>query len=183
MTELRFAGFGGQGIILAGMIVGQAAAIHDNKFATLTQNFGPEARGGACYAGLIISDREVMYPYVHQMSLLVAMSQEAYLKFAPDLVEGGSLLYESELVNPGEIRPTIKAYGIPATRLAEEIGRSIVQNIVMVGFFTAITGLISFKAALESLRSSVPPSTFYLNRQALKRGYHYGLELLGKSDA
>ena len=99
VTEIKFGGFGGQGIILSGIIVGRAAAIYDDKYATLTQSFGPEARGSACSASVIISDEPITYPYVVKPDILVVMSQEAYTRFGGELKADGVLLYERDLVH------------------------------------------------------------------------------------
>jgi 2-oxoglutarate ferredoxin oxidoreductase subunit gamma len=85
LTELRIAGFGGQGVILSAIILGKAASIHQGAYATMTQNFGPEARGGACSAQLLLSDQPILYPYVTQPDIMVVMSQEAYTRFVPEL--------------------------------------------------------------------------------------------------
>src|ERR1700758_5830762 len=103
LTEIRVAGFGGQGVILTATVIGKAASIYENGFATMTQNFGPEARGGACSAQVILSGEPVLYPYVTQPDVLVVMSQEAYTRFAPELKPGGLLITEQELVRVGEI--------------------------------------------------------------------------------
>jgi 2-oxoglutarate ferredoxin oxidoreductase subunit gamma len=112
---------------------------------------------------------------------MVVMSQDAFKKFSPELRKDGILLYEEELVKPEGLPPTVKAYGIPATRFAEELGRKMVLNIVMVGFFTAVTGLVSEKAAKEAVADSVPPSTVDLNMKAFDKGYQYGKKLLQKN--
>jgi 2-oxoglutarate ferredoxin oxidoreductase subunit gamma len=178
-TEIKIGGFGGQGVIMAGMIIGRGATIFENKFATLTQSFGPEARGSACSAQLIVSDEAVLYPYVTNPDLLVVMSQEAYRKFFPEMAPGGKLLYEEELIQlPPEVKEKYETYGVPATRLAEEIGRKIVLNLVMTGFFTAISDVLSADAMRSSIRESVPPGTETLNLLAFERGYSYGLKLL-----
>src|SRR5437764_13331799 len=98
LTELRIAGFGGQGVILSAIVLGKAASIYQGAFATMTQSFGPEARGGACSAQLIVSDAPILYPYVTQPDILVVMSQEAFGKFAPELKDGGILIVEQDLV-------------------------------------------------------------------------------------
>src|SRR5208282_454493 len=98
LTEIRLAGFGGQGVILSAVVLGKAASIYQNGFATMTQNFGPEARGGACSAQLILSDSPILYPYVTRPDILVVMSQEAYTRFAPELKRGGILIVEQDLV-------------------------------------------------------------------------------------
>ena len=98
LTEIRVAGFGGQGVILCAMIIGKAASIHEDEYATLTQSFGPEARGGASSAQVILSDEPILYPYVTQPDVLVVMSQEAFRRFSPELKEGSLLIVEEDLV-------------------------------------------------------------------------------------
>ena len=173
-TEIRIAGFGGQGVILAGMIVGRAASIHDNKHVTLTQSFGPEARGSACSVQLIVSPEPVLYPYLTRPDILVVMSQEAYTRFAPGLKPRGTLIYEEELVTLHHTTEGANAYSIPATRLAEELGRKLVLNVVMVGFTAAVTGIVSPEAARQAVRESVPPGTESLNLAAFEKGLDFG---------
>ncbi|MGO8796017.1 MAG: 2-oxoacid:acceptor oxidoreductase family protein [Candidatus Sulfotelmatobacter sp.] len=176
LTEIRIAGFGGQGVILSAMVLGKAASIFQGGFATVTQNFGPEARGGACSAQLIISDSPVAYPYVAQPDILVVMSQEAYVRFGPELKDGGTLIIEQDLVRVSDLdkKKEIKIYSIPATRMAEELGKKMVQNSVMVGFFTAITHLLDPDAVRKSVADSVPPSFRELNLKAFDKGFASG---------
>jgi 2-oxoglutarate ferredoxin oxidoreductase subunit gamma len=176
-TEIVVGGFGGQGIILAGNIIGKAAAIYDNKHSTLTQDYGPEARGGACRAQVVISQDEVSYPYVEEPVVLVVMSQEAYTKYSQDLVKGALLLYDEDLVKP-ENPPTDRLYSIPATRFARDMGRSAVANIVMLGFFAALSDTIPADALKKSVLDSVPKGTEELNEKAFNRGYTYAEEQL-----
>jgi 2-oxoglutarate ferredoxin oxidoreductase subunit gamma len=173
-TEIRLTGFGGQGIILSGYIVGKAAAIHDKKQATFTQSYGPESRGGACSAQVIISDEPVSYPHLINPSILVVMSQEAYSKYAPTLRDGVLLIVDEDLVETGEVTSNVKLLSVPATRLAEELGRKIVANIVMLGFFAAVTDVVSMEALREAVRTSVPKGTEELNLKAFQKGYEYG---------
>jgi len=173
-TEVRLTGFGGQGIILSGYIVGKAAAIHDEKQATFTQSYGPESRGGACSAQVIVSDEPISYPHLTAPAILVVMSQEAYNKYAPGLREGALLIVDEDLVETGEIAGDVKFLSVPATRLAEELGRKIVANIVMLGFFAAVTDVVSVEALRESVRTSVPKGTEELNLRAFEKGYEYG---------
>jgi len=177
-SEIRIAGFGGQGVILAGMVIGKAASIHDGKFATLTQSFGPEARGSACSAQLIVSDEPVLYPYITQPDILVVMSQEAHARFGADVKPGGMVLYEEDLIHINHPPAAIRHFGIPATRFAEELGRKLVLNMVMVGFVTAMTRLISAEAARKAIRTSVPRGTDELNLAAFAKGHAYGQTLL-----
>lgn len=174
--ELKVSGFGGQGVILAGHIIGKAATIHDGKNATLTQAYGPEARGGACSADLIISNGEIDYPEITAPYLLVAMSQEAYKSFSPSLRDHGRLLIDEDLVKIEELKEGIKLYSIPATRIAEELGRKIIANIVMLGFLTSIASIVSYEGMKDAVLSSVPKGTEKLNIEAFERGYKYGLE-------
>jgi 2-oxoglutarate ferredoxin oxidoreductase subunit gamma len=174
LTEIRVAGFGGQGVILSAIVLGKAASIHQGEYATMTQNFGPEARGGACSAQLMLSDQPVLYPYVTQPDVLVVMSQEAYTKFAPELKDGGTLLIERDLVRVSEMPAQTKIYSIPATRIAEELGKRMVLNIVMVGFFAAVTQLLEAEAVRKAIADSVPSSFRELNLKAFDKGYEYG---------
>jgi len=180
MTEVRFAGYGGQGIIRSGIIIGKAASLFDDKFATMNQSFGPEARGGACSAQVIVSDDRVLYPYVTTPHILVAMSQEGYSKYEPELREEGLLLIDEDLVKPKPVRGQIKLHSVPATRFAEELGNRIIANVVMLGFFTAMTGVVSEKAMKKAIPTLVPSRFVELNLKAFDKGYEYGLELRGK---
>ena len=176
VTEIRVAGFGGQGVILSAMVIGKAASIFTDGFATLTQSFGPEARGSACSAQVIVSGQPVLYPYVANPDMLVVMSQEAYTRFAPELKRGGLLLVEQDLVRLSDVPDGIRVYSVPATRLAEELGKRMVLNIVMVGFFAAVAGLLSREALRQAVADSVPPAFKDLNLRAFDRGYDYGME-------
>jgi 2-oxoglutarate ferredoxin oxidoreductase subunit gamma len=174
VTEIRVAGFGGQGVILSAIVLGKAASIYENGFATMTQNFGPEARGGACSAQLILSDEPVLYPYVTRPDIMVVMSQEAYNRFAPELRPGGLLIVEEDLVRVTDLKGDPKVYSIPATRIAEELGKRMVLNSVMVGFFTAVTKLLTADAVRKAVADSVPPSFRELNLKAFEKGFEYG---------
>ncbi len=178
LTELRIAGFGGQGVILATHILGRAAAVHQNRFATMTQSYGPEARGGAASAALIVSDEPVLFPYVSRPDILVVMSQEAYTRFAPEVKPGGFLLVEEDLVRLDQRAQGLKIYGIPATRLAEELGKKMVLNVIMTGFLCAITGAVGPEAVRKAVQESVPARFRDLNLQAFDKGLEYGRQLL-----
>lgn len=173
--EVALGGFGGQGIILAGYIIGQAASIYDKRNAVLIQDYGPEARGGACHAQVVIEDKAISYPFMENPSVLAVMSQEAYTKYTPYLRKGAPLLIDSTLVKvnkPGDF----KLYSIPATAIAQELGRTAVANIVMLGFLTAIAKIASVDAMEKAIAASVPKSTEELNMKAFERGYKYGVE-------
>jgi 2-oxoglutarate ferredoxin oxidoreductase subunit gamma len=174
VTEIKFGGFGGQGVILAGMIVGKAAALFDNKEATLTQAFGPEARGSACSAQVVVSDQRILYPYVTRPGMMVLMSQDAFNRFSPELAAGGTLIIEEDLVKPVPLPEGAMVFKAPATRIAEELGRRMVLNIVMVGFFAAITKVLTPEAIRKAVQDSVPNGTIDLNLKAFDRGFEWG---------
>jgi 2-oxoglutarate ferredoxin oxidoreductase subunit gamma len=194
-TEIRLSGFGGQGIILAAYILGKAAALHDHRQATMTQNYGPESRGGACSGQVIISDAPVSYPHLTRPNVVVAMSQEAYAKYSVDLVDGGLLITDRDLVEPnnGELTHPVlpkadsvecrtraaRCFSIPATRIAEkDLGRKMVANIVMLGFLAALDASVSANALRQSVHDSVPKGSEDLNLRAFERGYSFGEKLL-----
>jgi 2-oxoglutarate ferredoxin oxidoreductase subunit gamma len=178
MTEIRFSGFGGQGIIRCGLIAGKALSLFDNKQATMTQSFGPEARGSACSSQLVVSDDRVLYPYISAPEILISMSQEAYDKYEPELREDGLLLIDKDLVKAKPPRGKIKSYSVPSTRFAEELGNRIIANLVMLGFFTAITRIVSPEAMKKALPGLVPGRFLELNKKAFDKGYEYGKKIL-----
>lgn len=180
LTEIRVAGFGGQGVILSAHILGHAMAIEEGGYATMTQNYGPEARGGAASAALVVSDQPILYPYLTRPDILVVMSQEAYTRFTPELKEGGALLVEEDLVRMDSAALGRRVYSIPATRIAEELGKKMVLNVVMVGFLCAITKAVPAGACRKAVEHSVPARFKELNLSAFNRGYEFGLELLEK---
>ena len=178
LTEIRIAGFGGQGVILSAIVIGKAASILEGGFATMTQSFGPEARGGACSAQVIIDSKPVLYPYVTNPDVLIVMSQEAYAKFAPELKPGGTLIVEQDLVKVSGLSEAGRVYSAPATRLAEELGKRMVLNIVMVGFTAAVTQLIERESLRQAVADSVPSHFRDLNLKAFDKGYEYGVTAL-----
>jgi 2-oxoglutarate ferredoxin oxidoreductase subunit gamma len=178
LTEIRVAGFGGQGVIMAAIVIGKAASIYEGGYATMTQNFGPEARGGACSAQVITSDEPVLYPYVTRPDILVVMSQEAYVKFAPEVKDKGTLIIEQDLVRISNLPSGTKVYSCPATRIAEELGKKMVLNVVMVGFFAAVAKVIKPEALRQAVLESVPPAFKELNEKAFNAGMKYGIEHL-----
>ena len=177
LTEIRIAGFGGQGVILAAAIIGKAQALYQGGYATMTQSFGPEARGGSSSAQVILAKEPILYPYVTEPDVLVVMSQEAYTRFAPELKPGGTLIIEQDLVRLGGGHAARRVFGVPATRLAEELGRKVELNVVMVGFFAAVTQLVSAEALRKAVADSVPPAMQKLNLEAFDKGFEYGVQL------
>jgi 2-oxoglutarate ferredoxin oxidoreductase subunit gamma len=175
LTEIRVAGFGGQGVILSAILLGKAASIFQGAYATMTQNFGPEARGGACSAQLVLSDSPILYPYVTKPDILVVMSQEAYVRFVPELKDGGILIVEQDMVRVSDLGDKeIQVYSIPATRIAEDLGKRMVLNSVMVGFFTAVTRLLDADAVRKAVADSVSASFLDLNIKAFEKGLEFG---------
>ena len=178
VTEIRIAGFGGQGVILSAIVIGKAGCIFEKGYSTMTQNFGPEARGGACSAQVILSDSPVLYPYVSRPDILVVMSQEAYTLFSPQIKDNGILIIEEDLVRIDHLPAGVRVYSIPATRIAEELGKKMVLNIVMVGFFGAVTGVLDPDALRNAVAASVPEAYRDLNLKAFNRGFDYGTKEL-----
>ena len=173
-TEVRLSGFGGQGIILSGYILGKAVSIYDHRNATLMQSYGPESRGGAAATEIVASDDRIDYPKVTQPNVAVAMSQEAYGKYGQDIAEGGTLIVDEDLVKDPEAPEGCQLLIIPATRMAEELGRKIVANMVMLGFVGAATEVAQAESLREAIRTTVPPGTEALNLRAFQKGYeHY----------
>jgi len=175
-TEIRITGMGGQGVVLCGYIIGRACAIDAGKHATMIQSFGPEARGSACSTTLAVSDTEVLYPYIARPGIFVVMSNEGYEKYADELKDDGILVYERDLVHPSP-KETQQAYGVPSTRIAESLGRTIVQNIVMLGFFSAVSALVERDQMREAVKASVPAGTGEFNLKAFDAGWTYFEEM------
>lgn len=168
--EVRLGGFGGQGIVLAGTLLGKAASLYDGKEAVFTQSYGPEARGGASRADIIVADEPIDYPFVRQPDVLAVLFQEAYVKFGEDLRPGGLLIAETDLVT---LEPGTPALALPATRIAEELGLRIVANVVLLGCIVKQTGLVSREAVEQALRDTVKPSALDLNLAAFDAGFGF----------
>lgn len=175
--EVRIAGFGGQGIVLSAVIIGKAVSMYMKKESVVMQSYGPESRGGACSGGVVIDDRIIDYPYTIQPDVLVILSQEAWSKYAKTLKPGGLMIVDEDLVElTGELKD-LTLYKVPATRMAEELGKKIVANIIMLGALTGIDDVISFEAMKESVLSLVPSKTKDLNSKAVQLGYEFGKKI------
>jgi 2-oxoglutarate ferredoxin oxidoreductase subunit gamma len=172
-TEIRIAGFGGQGIGLAGYVIGKALAIHSESEAVMTQSYGPEARGGASSADIIVSSRNIDYPFIEEPDILIVLSQEAYTKFRPTSKESAKVLIDCGLVNP---KGNDKTFKIPATELAEKLGNRIVANMVMLGFFSAITSIVGRESIEKTIGTTVKPQFLKLNLKAFETGFAYAEE-------
>ncbi len=173
--EIRIAGFGGQGIVLSGSILGKAASIYDKKFASLTQSYGPESRGGSCRAEVVINDSSIEYPYVVNPQVQIILSQEAYNQYGKDVASDTLVIIDSDLVkvNPDQ---DAKFLSIPASRLAQELGRKVVANIIVLGFLAAKSNIVSYEALKASILDSIPQGTEDFNTKAFELGYNYGVE-------
>jgi len=168
--EVRFSGAGGQGLILIGKILAEAVALYDNKNATQSQSYGPEARGGASKSEVIISDEEIDYPKATRIDFLLALTQKACDKYSHSLKKGGILLVDSRFVKDVPQGP-FKIYRAPIIDTAEkEIGNRVVANIVALGIFAKLSGVVSKEAIEKAVLSRVPKGTEKLNLRALSAG-------------
>jgi 2-oxoglutarate ferredoxin oxidoreductase subunit gamma len=170
--EIRLAGFGGQGIVLLGNIIGKAAAIYNGQHAALTQSYGPESRGGSCRAEVIVSRSPIEYPYITAPQVQVILSQEAYNEFGAAAPEGTLLLTDAELVSVVR-SPAARMISIPASRMAQDMGKPVVANIIMLGFLAAHSDFISRQALERAVRDFIPAGTESLNLQAFDMGFNY----------
>ena len=172
-TEVRLAGEGGQGMILAGIILAEAAAIYSGKNAVQTQSYGPEARGGASKSEVVISSGEIDHPEVIEADVFIALSNEAYRKFSANVKPGGLLIVDADKVES----PDEKAIKIPVTRLAfETTGRQITANTVALGVLVGLTGVVSKEAIEQAVTARAPRGTEEMNRKALQAGFDAAAE-------
>lgn len=176
--EIKIAGLGGQGIVLASVIVGTAASLHSGKNAAQVQSYGPEARGGACKAEVVISDEAIDYPKVKRPDVLAVMSQEAYDRYVHEVKPGGILILDPDMIMETRPQENARVYPVPATRMAERLGRKIVANMVMVGALTAVAEPLKMEAIEKAIADRVPRGTEKLNIEASKQGYEYVKRLL-----
>ncbi len=177
-SQVRFSGFGGQGVILMGIVLARAAALYDRpvgddgkvkrKTAIQTQSYGPSARGGHSKCDVKVSDQEMLYPFVEIPDYLVIMSQQAYGKYINERKPDTKIIIDPDLVFD---RPKGDIYQIPATKAAEaQIGTRIVANVVMLGAFRELSSIVSYDSLEKALLESVPKPTHELNKSALKLG-------------
>ena len=168
-TEIRLAGEGGQGMILAGIILAEAAAIYDGKQATQTQSYGPEARGGASRSEVVISDGEIDHPEVLSADVVVTLSQEAYKKFANTVNADGLLIVDEDRVKTSAGFSGVK---IPIVRIAQETtGKAITANTVALGVLVELTNLVSRESIEKAVTARAPKGTEEMNRRALQAGF------------
>ena len=166
-VEIRLAGSGGQGLILAGVILAEAAGIREGKFVAQTQSYGPEARGGASKSEVVISGTEIDYPKAVKPDVLLCMNQTASDLYIFDVKPGGTLIVDSSLVHH---LPTSRAVALPFTKIARELGQEMMANVVALGALAALTGVVSLSSLEAALLDRVPPDTRELNKKALQAG-------------
>lgn len=178
--ELRLSGSGGQGLILAGVILAEAAAIYDGKNAVQSQSYGPEARGGASKSEVIISTDEIDYPKATNINFLLTLTQKSCDAYMGDLQDDGVVLIDSEMVTiPDEGSKKFTIYKLPIIDTAKnKIGKVLVANIVALGAIVALTKIVAFESIESAVLARVPRGTEELNKKALKVGYEMGLGLL-----
>lgn len=168
-TEIRLAGEGGQGMILAGIILAEAAAIYEGKHVTQTQSYGPESRGGASRSEVVISNNEIDHPEVLSPDVVLALSQEAYDKFAKTVRPEGLLIVdEDDVKTPADFH----GVRIPVARIAyETTGKAITANTVALGVLVGLTCIVSREAIEKAVTARAPKGTDEMNRKALQAGF------------
>jgi 2-oxoglutarate ferredoxin oxidoreductase subunit gamma len=167
-TEISISGFGGQGVILAGLLLGKAA-INDNKYAVQTQSYGPESRGGAARSEVVISDQKIDYPKVIEADTIVALSQPAFDKYCRDVKENTTIIIDSDLVKSLEN----KVLSVPFTKIADTIGKKVVANSVMLGYLQASTDVVTVESMESTIRENVPEHTIQMNLDAFNQGIEF----------
>lgn len=176
-TQIRIGGFGGQGIVLAGLLLGKAASLYGGKEAVFTQAYGPEARGGASNADIIIASSAVDYPYVTRPDILLVLFQEAYCKFVPLLPPDGLLITEADLVHSVDV-PQIH-YAIPVTRMAEELGHKMYANVIALGFLVGLTRVVDADAVRQAIAHTVKARAVEMDLRAFQLGYDLARDRAG----
>ena len=176
ITEIRFAGSGGQGLILVGIILAEAAAIYENKNAVQTQNYGPEARGGSSKSEVVISNEPIAYPKATSLDYMVALTQESFSKYACDLKDTGTIITDKELVTDfSEAKG--KLYVLDMEKSArEELGKLLGLNVIALGALVEISGIVSKDSIEKALMKRVPKGFEDYNKKALEIGFRLGSE-------
>lgn len=175
--ELRLSGSGGQGLITAGIILAEAA-LKDNKNAIQTQSYGPEARGGASKAEVIISSDDIDFPKVTLPNMTLALTQIACDKYISDISEDGTVIVDEAITLPADLKAK-NIYRLPIIKTAiNEVGKEIVANIVMLGLIVGLTGIVTRESLEAAILSRVPKGTEDMNKLALQKGF----ELAGKAN-
>ena len=170
--EIRVAGFGGQGVVTIGRVLGVAFTIHEGINSVNTHSYGPESRGGSCRSEVVVSQSEIHYPSVRKADILVALSQTALETYKRDLKENGILLIDPNSVK--DVPDGMVCFEVPAMEIAHSVGNVKYQNSVVLG---ALAGLLKSMIKKESLKSAVaenvPPKTVEKNIEAFEKGWAY----------
>ncbi|AAL81897.1 2-oxoglutarate ferredoxin oxidoreductase subunit gamma [Pyrococcus furiosus DSM 3638] len=172
--EILLGGFGGQGIILASVILGRAAAVYEGLYAVQTQAYGPESRGGASRAEVVISDEPIDYPKTVSPDYAILLSQQAYNKYLPLVKKGGIVILEEDLIphRDPELEKDKEVHALPLTKIAEETtGLSLTMNILTLGYFVGITKIVKKESIEKAVLDSVPKGTEKINLKALHKGF------------
>lgn len=174
--QVRISGFGGQGVVLAGTILGHAAT-KDGKWVAGASSYGAQARGGSARSDVVISDGPIVFPHVIEADVLVTMAQTAYNQYIEELAEGALIIYDDEMVAPRSMEKVMQI-GIPATSQAiKELNQKQSANIVILGASAAITGMVTKEALTAAITENVSPRFRDLNIKALELGYRLGREV------
>ena len=171
--EIRIAGFGGQGVVTIGRILGTAISMYEGKNSVNTQSYGPESRGGACRSEVVISDGEIYYPRVRMADILVALSQVALDTYAADLKRGGILIIDAGGVQSVPDRKDITVLGIPTLEIAQTVGGVKCQNMIVLGALSTQMDWISQTSFERAISEGVPSKTITVNLEAFKKGREY----------
>jgi 2-oxoglutarate ferredoxin oxidoreductase subunit gamma len=170
-VEVRLAGTGGQGLVLAGLILAEAAGLFDGRQVVQTQVYGPESRGGACRTDVIIDVQAIDYPKATAPHALLVMSADAWKRYGGSVRPGGTVLYDAALGRPVPT-PGARLIGLPLTAVArEQLGRAIVANIVGLGALVALTDVVSREALERAVSRRAPRGSEALNRRAVAAGW------------
>lgn len=185
LEKVILAGFGGQGMMLAGRLLAQAAML-DGKYITFFPSYGTEVRGGTAHYHLIVSTEEIYSPVVEIADSLLIMNQPSYLKFKDRLKSGGALFLNSSMVEPPHLNPLpngerndLTIFNIPATEIASELGNVLVSNMVMMGAYNAVKKLVPAEKLLDYLQGMLvgkKASLFEINKLAIKHGEECALK-------
>lgn len=169
--EIRLGGSGGQGLILAGVILGEASSIFDGKNAVQSQSYGPEARGGMSKSDVIISDEDIDFPKAYTVNLLLALTQQSFTGYIKDVVAGGIVVYDSDRVKETK-EGNYRLVGLPIIATATgDIGKAFVANIVSLGAIVELTGVVSKESIEKAVLKRAPRGTEEMNKKALHAGY------------
>jgi 2-oxoglutarate ferredoxin oxidoreductase subunit gamma len=174
--KIRFGGFGGQGVVLCGVVFGHAAML-DGKRSLQTQSYGSASRGGLTRSDVCIESGEIYDLIYDELDALVALSQQSYDRYRAELTDDARILFESDMVEPAE-EDRERSFGIPATDIAvKEFGRKVVANMIMMGFANEILGVVSHEALVAVIKDHVPPGTEELNERAYNEGRKLAQEI------